>query len=330
MSTSSFNTGQKRPYTDATVPDEPCTPVKRVALDGRVPRTPSSMLTPEQRRKRMQGILEGLSSAPTTPSKHREDEGSRVSATLTGRTAGTQKPSNDRGPFYPASNDPFAGYSKQQANLAPASFLAATNTQSEVDSEEEFWTSSPPVARPPRGEFSAAGYLPGAQVKSLSARNAMPTPGPSSPIPGTRGCSQTSTSVVDGLLEGHQDADDISLVSDQDINFPHGSDNPFDVRASEEPADTPSSANPQEQSCNSKTIREHLAGLAGLPELIEKLERKHRAADLSVRKKQERIDELERKVQELEARVTELDKQCSAQEAVIGHLKTLIRPGSAM
>ncbi|EKM54416.1 uncharacterized protein PHACADRAFT_258248 [Phanerochaete carnosa HHB-10118-sp] len=316
--------GQKRPRSYTPVSDEPQTPAKRVAYE---PKTPSSSLTPKQRSKRMQAIKAGLAAASITPTKR----GERASSGLSGRSAGSLKPTIDRGPYYPPFNDHFGSVNERLPDARSASSSTAAKTlQDEIDSEEEFWTSPPrPVARLPRGEFSAAGYRPGNASKSEYARNAMLTPPQSSPVRDTHLDSPSSSFQVSELLQEDPDPQESSgsALNGHAGIFKSDSENPFDVRAS--PARGQSDDYVISSGMQHKTVREHLAALSILPDQIEKLERKQRTAEQSAHKKQERIHELEIQVRDLEAQVMQLDKKCSNQEAVIQHLKTLIRAESA-
>lgn len=195
--------GQKRSHSDTHVPNEPQTPTKRIALTGYEPTTPSTSLTPEQRKKRMQGILAGLSSTTTTPTRRGLDSGTRARPSLPAQPASLSKAPVDRGPYYPPSDKTLAGFSEALLNTHSASSSATAKTpQDEIDSEEEFWTSpSRPVMRPPMGEFSAVGYLPSSGVRSGNTRNSMLTPPRSStPARDTDMGSPSSTFQVSELL----------------------------------------------------------------------------------------------------------------------------------
>ncbi|GJE95493.1 hypothetical protein PsYK624_116780 [Phanerochaete sordida] len=297
--TSSGKAGGKRPRSSSPGRDEPQTPVKRVAYN-REPRTPSSSLTPEQRSKRLRGILDGLSSVPTTPTR-RETETARSDRTE--KTSGTFRPAGIRGPFYP--DDPLAGSSKQLAGLRYASSAPPKAAKAkEIDSEEEFWSSPPPqpVARPPRGEFSAAGYRLDSFARPANNNPALLTP-QSSPHKWTGAASLASTAEVDDLLA--EDADlgeeELDLAVEENHNtLGDDPDNPFDTRA----ASAQGHANITGEGLAGQPLtplsREYVDTLNKIPAYIERLERKLRAAERSVQKKQERIYELETRVAELE------------------------------
>jgi len=273
----------------------------------------------------MQSIQKGLSSASTTPTRRGGERNGRALSSLSGQPAGPPNQAIDRGPYYLPSND-LGGLNEALFNASPASSSTTANTpQDEINAEDEFWTSPlRPAERPPRGEFSAVDYRPGDASKSGYARNAMLTPPRSSPIRNTDIDSPSSTFQVSELLREAPDPeeDPETAVNGHVSPFESDLENTFNVRASpagEQPADCANSAGTQHKFITARTVREHLAALNSLPDQIEKLERKQRAAEQSAHKKQERIHELEAKVHELEAQVMKLNKKCGNQEAVIRH-----------
>jgi hypothetical protein len=145
--------GRKRSHAESSTPEPrtPCT--KRLVI---VKANNSAHLTPEAKRRRFEQIQAAILSFPSTP--HSAPSCipiQQVPATSSAQTGVSGREHFESAAPLPSINDALLNVG---ATTSAASSARAV-PQTDLD-EEEFWLATPsfPVAKPPRGEFSAAGY----------------------------------------------------------------------------------------------------------------------------------------------------------------------------
>ena len=183
------NATQKRPRPE-DLSSEPQTPSAKRQAMAKAKNTPH--LTPEARRKRVEQIKAIQAELASTPTPKQN-----ISA-----ASNAQAGSSAQGMFKKAS--PISSIESALLDARPVTPTSVDRARASkpvpptvIDEEEEFWLSTPSaVARPPRGEFSAAGYHPSTSAKagsSATVRSSMPTPPQSSPALAAERGSPSST-----------------------------------------------------------------------------------------------------------------------------------------